>query len=215
MGVTQYPVFTIGHSNHSWEEFVKLLLRHGIDEVIDVRSSPYSRYVAHFNHDDLQQALENIGIGYEFLGGELGGRPADVSCYDDKGRVRYERVAETDAFDDGIRQVIRRADDCRPVLLCTEKEPLECHRTLLVARALAERDVAVEHIRADGRLESYNDAVDRLIDVFKLPRSGDMFRSKDDVISDALMRQAQKVAYTDDKQSAGGYNRSYNRGMDL
>ena len=207
MSATQYPVFTIGHSNHSWEEFIKLLLRHCIDEVVDVRSSPYSRYAAHFNHDDLQQALEGIGVGYEFLGGKLGGRPADSSCYDAQGQVRYERVAETDVFDDGIRQVMRRADDCRVVLLCTEKEPLECHRTLLIARELSERDVAVEHILSDSRLESYADSIDRLLDAFKLPHNGDMFRSKDDVISDALMRQAQKVAYTDNIQVVTSYNR--------
>ncbi len=206
MGATQYPVFTIGHSNHFWEEFIKLLLRHRIDEVVDVRSSPYSRYAAQFNHADLQQTLEDIGVGYEFLGGELGGRPADSSCYDGNGQVQYDRVAETDAFDDGIRQVMRRADDRRVVLLCTEKEPLECHRTLLVARALTEREVAVEHILSDSSLESYTVSIERLLDAFKLPRSGDMFRSQDDVISEALMRQAQKVAYTNDKQSAASYN---------
>ncbi len=203
MGATQYPVFTIGHSNHSWEEFIKLLLRYRIDEVTDVRSSPYSRYAFHFNHDDLRQTLEDIGVNYVFLGGALGGRPADPSCYDANGQVKYDRVAETDAFDDGIRQVMRRADDCRIVLLCTEKEPLECHRTLLVAKALTERDVVVEHILSDGSLESYDAAIERLLSLFKLPKNGDMFRSKADTINDALMLQAKKVAYTAEKLPAG------------
>ena len=201
MSSTQYPVFTVGHSNHSWEEFVKLLLRQRIDEVADVRSSPYSRYATHFNHGELQQALEDIGVGYAFLGGELGGRPADRSCYDSDGQVQYKRMAETDAFDDGIRQVIYRADDCRIVLLCTEKEPLECHRTLLVARALAEREVVVKHILADGSLESYDAAIERLMSLLKLPPNGDMFRSRDDTIDEAFAIQAAKVAYTDEKAS--------------
>ena len=202
MSATQYPVFTVGHSNYSWEEFVKLLLRQRIDEVADVRSSPYSRYVTHFNYGELQQALEDIGVGYVFLGGELGGRPADRSCYDSDGQVQYERVAETDAFDDGIRQIIRRANDCRIVLLCTEKEPLECHRTLLVARTLAERDVDVEHILADGSVESHDAAIERLMHLLKLPPNGDMFRSRDDTINEALAIQAKKVAYADDNASA-------------
>ena len=197
MGVTQYPVFTVGHSNHSWEEFVKLLLRQRIEEVADVRSSPYSRYVAHFNHNELRQALEDIGIGYTFLGGELGGRPADRACYDANGQVLYDRVAETDAFDDGIRQVMRRADDCRIALLCTEKEPLECHRTLLVSKALAGRDVAVEHILSNGNTESHASAMERLVGLFKLPPNGDMFRSKNDTINEALALQAKKVAYAE------------------
>ena len=196
MGATQYPVFTVGHSNHSWEEFVKLLLRHRIEEVADVRSSPYSRYVAHFNHDELQQALEGIGIGYTFLGGELGGRPADRSCYDGDGQVLYDRVAETDAFDDGIRRVVRRADDCRLALLCTEKEPLECHRTLLVAKSLAGRGVAVEHILSDGDVESHSRAMERLVRLFKLPPNGDLFRTRDDAINEAVALQAKRVAYT-------------------
>ena len=196
MGATQYPVFTVGHSNHSWDEFVKLLLRHRIEEVADVRSAPYSRYVAHFNHSELQQALEGIGVGYAFLGGELGGRPADRSCYDGDGQVLYDRVAETDAFDDGIRRVVRRADDCRLVLLCTEKEPLECHRTLLVSKALVGRGVAVEHILSDGEVENHSRAMERLVRLFKLPPNGDMFRTRDDAINEAVALQAKRAAYT-------------------
>lgn len=195
MGATQYPVFTVGHSNHSWEAFVKLLLRHRIEEVADVRSAPYSRYVAHFNHSELQQALEDIGVGYAFLGGELGGRPADRSCYDADGQVLYDRVAATDAFDDGLRRVVRRADDCRLALLCTEKEPLECHRTLLVAKALAGRGVAVEHILSDGEIENHSNAMERLVRLFKLPPNGDLFRTRDDAINEAMALQAKKVAY--------------------
>ena len=202
MSQTQYPVFTVGHSNHPPEMFINLLIRHGVDEIVDVRSAPYSRYTPHFNHDALQNSLDDIGIAYAYLGGELGGRPADRSCYDPDGRVRYDRVAETDLFDDGIRRIIRAAEQRRVALLCTEKEPLECHRTLLVARALAERGVSVAHILADGGLESHDDAMTRLVAVHKLPPNGDMFRTRDDVIAEALERQARKFAYVGEKPSA-------------
>ena len=195
MSLTQHPVLTVGHSNHPPETFINLLVRHGVDEVVDVRSAPYSRYTPHFNHEPLQRSLDDIGIAYTYLGGELGGRPADRSCYDADGRVLYERVAETDLFDDGLRRVIRAADERHVALLCTEKDPLECHRTLLVARTLVERGVAVEHILADGSLEDYDAAMSRLIEVHKLPPNGDMFRSRDDIIAEALARQAQKFAY--------------------
>lgn len=200
---TQYPVFTIGHSNHPPETFINLLVRHGVDEIIDVRSAPYSRYTPHFNHDALQNSLDDIGIAYAYLGGELGGRPADRSCYDPDGRVRYDRVADTEQFDDGIRSVIRAADERHVALLCTEKEPLECHRTLLVARALAERGVAVQHILADGALESHGEAMTRLVEAHKLPPEGDMFRTREDVILEALERQARKFAYVGEKPAAG------------
>ena len=205
----QYSVFTIGHSNHSLEAFLMLLVRHGIDEVVDVRSAPYSRYAPQFNHDNLEERLETVGLSYTFLGGELGGRPADLSCYDSDGRVLYDRVAETDLFDDGIRRVIRSADEHRIALMCTEKEPLECHRTLLVAKTLVEHDIEVKHILADGRLENHTTTMDRLVDIFKLPPNGDMFRSRVDVITDALVRQAKKVAYVGEPLPVGGDDKEH------
>ena len=195
MNLTQFPVFTIGHSNHPPETFINLLVRHGIDEVADVRSAPYSRYTPHFNHENIQRSLEGIGLVYTYLGGELGGRPTDRSCYDAEGRVQYDRVAESDLFDDGLRRVIHAADERRVTLLCTEKEPLECHRTLLVARALADRGLAVSHILADGKLEGHDDAMTRLVELHQLPPQGDMFRSPADVIEEALLRQSGRFAY--------------------
>ena len=203
MSATQYRILTVGHSNHKADVFLQLLVRHGVDEVVDVRSAPYSRYASQFNHDALRDTLEDVGIGYAYLGGELGGRPADRSCYDPDGRVRYDRVADTEQFDDGIRSVIRAADERHVALLCTEKEPLECHRTLLVARALAERGVAVQHILADGALESHGEAMTRLVEAHKLPPEGDMFRTREDVILEALERQARKFAYVGEKPPAG------------
>ncbi len=199
MNDVQPMVFTVGHSNHPPEVFVNLLVRHGIDEVIDVRSAPYSRYSPQFNYEGIQRMLDDIGIGYTYLGGELGGRPADRACYDADGRVRYDRVAATDSFDDALRRVTRVAEENRIALLCTEKEPLECHRTLLVARALVDRGVDIAHILADGGLEDHTEAMLRLVEIHKLPPHGDMFRTPDDVIAEALERQAGKFAYVGEK----------------
>ncbi len=204
MSLTQYPILTVGHSNHEADAFLQLLVRHGVDEVVDVRSAPYSRYASQFNHDALRSALEDVGIGYTYLGGELGGRPADRSSYDADGRVRYNRVADSDDFDDGIRRVIRAADEGQVALVCTEKEPLECHRTLLVARNLVERGVAVGHILADGGLEAHDATMLRLVEVHKLPPDGDMFRTRDDVIAEALERQVRKFAYVGERPPPAG-----------
>ena len=195
LGATTYSVFTIGHSNHSPETFLRLLQRHGVSEVVDVRSSPYSRYASQFNRDVLEGILREADIDYQSQGGVLGGRPSEASCYDTDGRVRYDLVSEMDWFDDGIRFLIHRAEDRQVALMCTEKEPLECHRTLLVARALVERGVDVGHILADGSLEGHDAAMDRLLDVLKLPQGGDMFWSRSDVISEAIARQSKKMAY--------------------
>ena len=209
MSSTQFQVFTIGHSSHSPGAFLALLRKHCVDEVVDVRTSPSSRYSPHFNYDNLNDTLEEAGIGYEFLGGELGGRPADRSCYDEKGRVRYDRLANTDFFDEGIRRVVRAADERRVAVMCSEKEPLDCHRTLLIAKVLEERGIAVEHILADGSAEKHYATMNRLMDIFKLPHNGDMFRSRKEVIVDALARRAKKVAYIARKSPSDGWRRVF------
>lgn len=201
---TTFPVLTIGHSNHPLADFTALLQQHGVSTVADVRTAPHSRYSPQFNHAALRDSLETVGIDYAFLGGELGGRPADRSCYDADGRVLYERVAETDAFDDGIRAVMHLAEQGCVALMCSEKEPLDCHRTLLVARALAERGVAVRHILAEGGVEDHDATMDRLVEEDRressldLYPSGDMFRSRADVVADAIARRAGKVACKND-----------------
>ena len=205
MSATQFPIFTIGHSNHSLVEFAKLLLEHRIDVVADVRSSPYSRYVPHFNRDTLKTHLRDCtggAIGYQFLGDQLGGRPLDNSLYDSEGRVVFTRLADEYSFDIGLRRIIHNADEHRIALMCSEKDPIECHRTILIAEALLERSVAVEHIHADGSLEDQRAAMDRLLSKFKLPLNGDLFRSRDDVITEALAMQARKIAYVAEGRAA-------------
>ncbi len=203
MTATPYPIFTIGHSNHAPDTFLQLLQQHGVEEVADVRSDPYSRYTPHFNHHSLPRTLDEVGIACTFFGSELGGRPADHSCYDANGRVQYDRVADTDQFNNGIQRLLHVAVERRIALMCTEKEPLECHRTLLIARSLVERGMVVEHILADGSLESHDAAMNRLLDLFKLPHDGDFFLSRAEIIANALARQAQKVAYVGNIPLAG------------
>lgn len=188
-------VLTIGHSNHSLDAFVSLLQQHSVTAVADVRSAPYSRFTPHFNKEALQRALKEHGIRYVFLGRELGARSEDRSCYEN-GRVLYARLALTDVFRSGIERVLRGAGEQRIALMCAEKDPLDCHRTLLVARALEEHGVAVEHILPDGGIESHGEAMLRLLDLLGLPRR-DLFHSTEDLIKDALVRQEERIAYVD------------------
>ena len=193
-------VFTIGHSTHSLEAFVALLKQHGVTALADVRSAPFSRFNPQFNKQALERGLKAYDIKYVFLGRELGARSEDRSCYEN-GRVQYVRLARTELFRSGLERVMRGANEHRIALMCAEKEPLECHRTLLVARALDELDVAVDHILADGRLEAHGDAMVRLLDMVWLPHE-DLFQSRQELIAQALARQEEKVAYVDEKLAA-------------
>ena len=190
-------VLTIGHSNHSIEQFVALLRQHGVTALADVRSAPYSRFQSHFNKEALERSVKAEGIKYVFLGKELGARSDDRSCYQN-GRVRYPLLAKTALFRKGLERVMAGAQDFKIAIMCAEKEPLECHRTLLVSRALEADGVTVQHILADGSLESHTDAMLRLIDVVGLQRE-DMFRTPEEILAEALATQGEKVAYVDEK----------------
>ncbi len=194
-------LFTVGHSAHSLTVFLELLRQHDVSALADVRSAPYSRYCPHFSKDALSRSLGDAGIEYVFLGRELGGRSDDPSCYEN-GRIRYSRLARRPEFRDGIERLKKGAADHRIAVMCAEREPLECHRTILVSPALEEEGLSVEHIHADGRLEAHEDAMDRLIDLVRLPHD-DLFRSREEVVAEALLRQEERVAYKIDDVDAG------------
>jgi uncharacterized protein (DUF488 family) len=187
-------VFTIGHSTHPQERFIALLRQHGITALCDVRSKPYSRMNPQFNREELEESLLAHGIAYRFLGKELGARSDDPVCYE-HGKVQYDRLAETELFKRGLKRVPRGMEDGhRIALMCAEKEPLECHRTILVARHLAALGVAVAHIHADGRLESHDAALSRLARTVNVPEQ-DMFHSRDELLATAYRRQEERIAY--------------------
>ncbi|MCQ3803421.1 MAG: DUF488 domain-containing protein [bacterium] len=146
-------LFSIGHSNHRFEELVRLLGEHRVQAVADVRTSPYSRYNPQFNSRDLRYGLEGTGIRYVFLGKELGGRPEGARFYDTDGHVHYGRVAETQWFQTGLDRLCDGARRFRTAILCSEEDPAECHRFLLITRALDDRGVEVTHIRGDGAVQ--------------------------------------------------------------
>lgn len=189
-------VFTVGHSTHSFDAFVALLKRHGVTALADVRSAPFSRFNPQFNKESIKCGLKLAGIGYVFLGRELGARPDDQSCYEN-GRVQYARLARTERFREGIERVIRGAQLHRIALMCAEKEPLECHRTLLVGRALDEKGIDVFHIIDNGEVESLRDSMERLLDITGLPRE-DLFQSREELIVQALAKQEEKIAHVDE-----------------
>ncbi len=180
--------------------FAALLCQQAVTEVADVRSSPFSRFNPQFNREVLGRALEQYKIKYLFLGRELGARSTDPSCYED-GQVQYSQLAKTNLFREGIKRIIQGMENDRIALMCAEKEPLECHRTLLVARVLDAQGIAVEHILSDGRLESHHDAMDRLLDGTHQKRE-DFFMSREELVAEAIEQQEKRVAYKDERPRA-------------
>lgn len=156
-------LFTIGHSNHTQEKLVQLLVDHGIQTVVDVRTSPYSRHNPQFNKENLEFWLSRSRIKYIFSGKHLGGRPSDPSCYkggklpdeedaDFLHQVDYRAVMQKPWFEKAIEQLLKTAEESPTAILCSEEDPANCHRHHLIARYIMDYypEVEVRHIRGDG-----------------------------------------------------------------
>lgn len=194
-------LLTIGHSTHSIERFVGLLRQHSVAAIADVRSVPASRFTPQFNREALRSTLEDIGIRYVFLGKELGARSSDPWCYVD-GKVQYGRLAQTPEFASGIDRLIDGASRGQIAVMCTEQEPLDCHRTVLVARVLANRGMQIAHIHGDGTAETDEDAMLRLRAKHGLAQPS-LFDTEEELLLKALERQESEIAYVDKQLVAG------------
>ncbi len=197
----EQALYTIGHSNHELPQFIGLLRQHSITVVVDVRSSPYSAHNPQYNRETLHAHLQAVAIGYIFLGSELGARRSEPECYDDDGRVHYDRVAQTAAFRAGLERLAALLRERRVALMCAEKDPLTCHRAILICRALRGAVADFRHIREDGSIETHDAAESRLLALCKLPER-DLFHTRDELLADAYERQARRIAYVADEPDA-------------
>jgi uncharacterized protein (DUF488 family) len=197
-------LFTIGHSNHDKPAFGELLRRHGITVVADVRSSPYSKFNPVFNRETLKAWLPEYGCNYVFLGAELGARRKERECYID-GVARYELIAKTALFKSGLERIERGIKEHRIALMCAEKDPITCHRTVLVCRQLRDSLPAARilHILEDGALETAAQADERLLKTLG-KQHGDLFQSPEEVLRDAYAEQGRRIAYVEQKTEAEG-----------
>jgi uncharacterized protein (DUF488 family) len=146
---------TIGHSNHPLERFIALLKAGGVQKLVDVRSMPYSSRLPHFGRERLVRALAEAGIDYAWEGAALGGKPP--------GGGGYEQMAARPEFAQALDCLVEQSTRSMLCLMCAEKEPLDCHRTLLVSRRLAERGAAIEHLLADGITRPHDDVEEALL----------------------------------------------------
>jgi len=185
-------IWTIGHSNHSARRFIDLLQGAGIDCVADVRSTPFSRRNPQFSQKALASSLKDAGIEYWFLGDALGARPKDSDCYEGS-KVSYARIAASSMFQKAIHALIDESHAKRIALMCAEKEPLECHRTILVGRVLAQRDTELGHIHADGRIEPQAALEERLLHLAK--ERIDLLNGRDAALALAYDKQGKRMAY--------------------
>jgi uncharacterized protein (DUF488 family) len=190
-----YELYTIGHSNHAIEKFFEILLNHSISAVCDVRSQPYSKFNPQFNRETLRTELKQKGIAYVFLGKELGPRSDDPACYVN-GKVQYHSLAKTTLFQQGVQRLRAGMESHRIALMCAEKDPILCHRTILVCRHLRDEGIKIRHILEDGSIEEHPDSLRRLLRTLKLQESN-LFQSPEEIIENAYEIQGEKIAHVE------------------
>jgi uncharacterized protein (DUF488 family) len=188
-----FDLFSIGHSNIPAARFAAMLRDAAVTTVADVRSMPNSRWFPWFSQKALVTQLNGIGIAYTAMGDTLGGRPRDASLYRD-GVADYEKMAKQPEFRAGLdrlQEIIARSRVC---LMCAEREPLDCHRCLLVARRLAERGLTIGHILHDGTVESHAATEQRLL-AFDGDAGGLFAAGQEERLAAAYRRRTRAVAF--------------------
>ncbi|MCI1141442.1 DUF488 domain-containing protein [Sphingomonas sp. WKB10] len=188
-------VLTIGHSTLPYERFLSLLRQASVTAIADVRTAPFSRHFPHFNRDVLRDQLRQDDVAYVFLGEELGGRPKGKRFFCD-GVADYEQMAKAEPFTRGLDRVVDGAKKYRIAMMCSEHDPMDCHRCLLVGRALHERGVSVRHILSGGQIVNHRQIEDKLMDM-----SGksdiDLFEPPAKRLAAAYRDRAMKVAFSE------------------
>ena len=160
-------LYTIGHSQHDIDYFISMLKKYGINHVLDVRSTPYSQFASNYNRENIKAVLEMEDIKYTFMGDFFGARPVDRALYFSDGYLDFDKTRKSSKFQRGMYNVIKGIHDGNYIaLMCTEKDPIECHRAIMVSRTFYEYGIDVEHILEDGSLQSHDELNHRLLEMY-------------------------------------------------
>jgi len=196
-------VYSVGYSNRGMEEFLALLRESSVTAIADVRSQSHSKSRPEYGRDLLRSTLRSAGIGYVFLGRELGARTLDEACYVG-GKVQYDLLAATRGFQEGLDRVEKGRNDHRIALMCAEGDPLTCHRCILVGRHLRARGVPVRHILENGLVEDQDATVQRLVQALRI-RDVCTSSRDEDLLAMAYKIQGERIAFRKDADEGGQY----------
>lgn len=197
-------LFTIGHTNHTHEKFLNLLQIHDINYVLDIRSVPYSKYTPQFNKEPISYYLKENNIDYYQMGKYFGARPDDKNLYSEKGYLDFEKARKSKNFIIGLENIKKGLQKGNNIaFMCTEKDPFDCHRAIMVSRGFELEGIEVQHIHEDGHLESQETIEQRLLKHFEKKRKIDIHqlsflsenKSVDDWLTDAYRLRNMEIGF--------------------
>lgn len=204
-------LYTIGHSVHTVERFVDLLNKYDINCLIDVRSTPYSRFTPQYNISEIKKILQNDQKQYIFMGEEFGARRPDLTLYDSSGVLDFNKVIKSSLFQSGVKRVKTGLDKGFNIaFMCTEKDPIDCHRSILVGRAFDDEKFDVSNIHEDGSAETQEELIERLLNhYFPNRNQANIFdflegeKKKEDLVREAYILRNKDIAYKLEENEAG------------
>lgn len=148
-------IYTIGHSNYPVEKLIDMLKHYYIDTVVDIRGTPYSKYNVQYNKETIAHTLIEAGFIYIYMAKELAAKRENKVSYNKEGYSDFEKVVKEKDFLNGVdRLKVGCEKGYKIALLGAMQDPIRCHRSILVGRALREHGFNVKHILDDYSLAS-------------------------------------------------------------
>ena len=180
-------IYTIGHSNYTVEKLIDMLKYYNINCVVDIRGTPYSKYNVQFDKETIRYTLNNAGFIYIYMAKELAAKRINKQSYNDEGYSDFEKVINEKEFLEGIERLKNGCNKGYNIaLLGAMQEPIRCHRSILVGKALRKAGFDVKHILDDYSIASQDDIEQMLLDKYFSNRNQ---MTIDDLIGNALTRE--------------------------
>lgn len=187
---------TIGHGRTDLQTFIKTLYRYKVNCIVDVRSSPYSKVSPQFNKESFREQLDKWNITYKWLGSSLGGRPSDSSVYDEDGVVDYNKLIQSPAFSDGLKELEELSVPYNVAIMCSEHDPMKCHRFLAISKELYRREYRILHVSDMHHYSKQADLEDKLVKLhFGEYFQMDLFFNPENVLEESYVKQNKNCAY--------------------
>jgi uncharacterized protein (DUF488 family) len=192
-------IHTIGYAAHTVESFIAALEKFNITAIADVRSQPYSKFKPEFNKANLKKVLINNGIEYVFLGDNIGARIKAPECYKN-GQVDYDLISKHPLFQEGVDRLLKGMKKFSIALMCAEKDPINCHRTILICKNLKKYQIQIYHIVDANTFENHTETELRLMKLFHLEQP-DLFMNEAQRLEEAYSLQEEKIAYVAENEA--------------
>lgn len=179
-------IYTIGHSTEPVECLITRLKQHAINCVVDVRSIPYSQYAHQYNASFIKGMLREVHINYLYMGKEFGARQEKAQYFDEKGILDFLKYQKSPSFQNGVIRIengIKK--DYKIAFMCTEKDPIDCHRNIMVAKYFFNQGYSIGNIMIDGSIQEQEEVEQRLLDQYFPDRNEltlfELIEDKDDM----------------------------------